>query len=336
MWRRVAKMLEHMDPLVSIILMTHNRENYVRDALFGVLNQSYELLQIIIVDDCSTDGTWSIVRNEIESYQRGGGFHKDILIHRHEHNVGVAKNFEFALTLARGDLLVPAADDDISMPNRVERIVDAWKTNHSATVFCHGAYRIDSHGKRYYEKVLRTEALFPLGAMMAYSARVYKEFGPIKETGAWEDDVFARRAQMLGECVQIEEPLIFYRIGSDGMSSGGDEARKRRSRVAMGCLLSARQSRKDLEWCRKTIGEWKYEQILKDIILYEKKYQAECDMYNAPSWILRFKAFNTLCKINKVSRLGRLNGFTQTMLPGWAAKCLTPIGFIAKRVLGQH
>ena len=48
-------------PLVTFALFTYNQERYVREAVEGVLAQTYEPLEIIISDDCSTDMTFSII-----------------------------------------------------------------------------------------------------------------------------------------------------------------------------------------------------------------------------------------------------------------------------------
>jgi len=321
-------------PLVSVALMTYNQEKYVKDALLSVLHQTYENLEIIVSDDCSKDETWSVVRSEIDAYRKNGGVHNRIVLNRNETNLGVAKHFESILSKCHGMYVVCQAGDDVSLPQRIEAIVDAFKKNPRASVVSHAAVGIDDRGNQIGTGVMRTSALLPLGAMMAYLRRVYADFGPIVETGAWEDDVYARRAQMIGDEVSIDTVLIKYRVGCSGISSGRGDSKERRSRVSTGCLAAARQSRLDLEWCKTTLRKEKYEKVLHDIDWYEKRYRAEYDMYNASSWLTRFRSFNFLYRSSSLR--GWLNGFIRIMLPNWASKALSPLVHTTKRILRRY
>ena len=48
-------------PLVSVIIPTHNSANYLRDTFYSVLNQKYRPIEVLMVDDCSTDGTRKLI-----------------------------------------------------------------------------------------------------------------------------------------------------------------------------------------------------------------------------------------------------------------------------------
>ena len=274
----------------------------------------------------------------IDLYRHNGGVHDNIILNKNESNLGVAKHFELILSKCHGEYVVCQAGDDVSLPQRIEVIAEAFKGSPNATVASHEAIGIDDTGNQIGTGVMRTSALLPLGAMMAYSRRVYDEFGPISESGAWEDDVYARRAQMIGDEVWIEKVLLKYRIGCGGISSGGGDVKQRRSMVATGCLAAARQSRRDVEQCRSKITAAKYAKVIQDIDWYEKRYKAEYDMYNAPLWFSRlfskFRVFNS--SYRNASLLGWVNGFVTTMLPGWVSKCLTPLVFVTKRIVRRH
>lgn len=326
--------LENGHPLISVALMTYNQEKYVKEALLSILNQTYDNLEIIVSDDCSKDGTWGIITSEIDLYRNNGGVHNTVILNKNESNLGVAKHFELILSKCHGEYVVCQAGDDVSLSQRIEVVAETFTENPNATVVSHAAIGIDDTGNQVGTGPMRTSALLPLGAMMAYSRRVYDEFGPISESGAWEDDVYARRAQMIGDEVQIEEVLMKYRVGCNGISSGQGDVKEKRSKVTIGCLAAARQSRLDLEHCKSKLATEKYTQVLRDIDWYEKRYKTEYDMYNAPSWFSRFKAFNNLYR--KTSRLGWLNGFVKTMLPGWVSKCLFPFVVMAKCILRRH
>jgi len=311
--------------LVSVALMAYNQERYVRESLRSILNQSYGNLEIIVSDDCSKDGTWRCIESEVDRYRSRRGVHTDIVLNRNRENMGVARHFELILSKCHGELVVCQAGDDVSLPERVQTIVDAFEKNRNATVLSHEAICIDENGNETDSGVMRTSALMPLGALMAYSLRVYREFGPISEKGAWEDDVYARRAQMLGDEVRIDKVLLKYRTGCGGISSGKDAVKARRTRVVTGCLASARQSRKDLEQCRASIGEDRFSKVLKDIDWYEQRYSDEYRMYNAPCWMQKMQAFRRLHK--GLRGLSYAYQFSEKMLPGWLS---VPISRVAK------
>lgn len=318
-------------PLISVALMTYNQERYVKEALQSVLNQTYANIEIIVSDDCSQDGTWDVVQKEVNAYRANGGAHDIIVLNRNASNMGVARHFELILSKCHGEFVVCQAGDDASFPERVELIVEAIKSKPEVTIVYHEGVCIDGDGNVVGANTMRTSVLMPLGAMMAYSRRVYEEFEPITESGAWEDDVYARRAQMLGSEIQIKRALIKYRVGCGGISSNRDDVAIRRSRVASGCLASARQSRRDLEYCKSRLPSEKYSEVLRDINWYERRYSAEYEMYNGASWKIRFRAFSTLYRNS--SWLGRVNGFVEKMLPGWISRGLSPFVRGAKKVL---
>lgn len=318
-------------PLISVALMTYNQERYVKDALQSIFNQTYDNIEIIISDDCSQDKTWDIIEKEVSEYLAGAGVHDLIVLNRNVSNLGVAKHFELILSKCHGAFVVCQAGDDMSSPERVEFIVNAIKSKPDVTVVYHEAICIDDEGNAIGSGTMRTSVLMPLGAMMAYSRRVYDEFEPISESGAWEDDVYARRAQMLGDEIQIKKALLKYRVGCGGISSDRDAVAVRRSRVAGGCLASARQSRRDLDYCKAKLTPEKYSEVLRDINWYEDRYSAEYEMYNGSSWAVRLKAFSTLYRNS--SLLGRVNGFVEKMLPRWMSKGLSPFVWGAKKVL---
>ena len=315
-------------PLVTICMMTYNQEKYVRDSVNSVLAQTYDNIEIIISDDCSTDKTWRIIVSEIESYKQNGGIHSEIHIHRNGKNLGVAKNFESLVSLAHGDIIICQAGDDISLQCRAEVIVESYLKNPSTTVFSHEAISIDGKGREKKGVILHTSAFKPLGALMAYSRKVFTEFGPIEEMGAWEDDIYARRAQMLGNEVQIPRVLLKYRVGCNGLSSGNDEMRTRRTRVSFGCLAAARQSRKDLESIKGRISHSKYETVKRDIDRYEQYYQDEYNMYNAENWSERFKAFNRMS--SGVNPFSYAYQFVNKVAPRWCAVLLFPVTKLAQ------
>lgn len=93
-------------PLISVALCTYNGAKYLVEQLDSLLAQSYRNLEIIIVDDASTDAT----REIIEKYLPIDG---RIRFFRNGENLGYNKNFEKAMSLAEGELIAFCDQDDI-------------------------------------------------------------------------------------------------------------------------------------------------------------------------------------------------------------------------------
>jgi glycosyltransferase involved in cell wall biosynthesis len=123
-------------PLTSIIVVSHNQAAYIREALQSVFDQTYPKIEIIVVDDASTDQTVSII-NAMEVQ----GFHfKKILL---KENLGYCKAFNVGLARARGEYIIDLAADDMLLPNRVARGVSALHSNEAGVDFC-DVYYIDA------------------------------------------------------------------------------------------------------------------------------------------------------------------------------------------------
>ena len=56
--------------LVSIAMTTYNGEKYLKEQIDSILNQSYKNIELVICDDCSTDGTWSILQEDAANDKR--------------------------------------------------------------------------------------------------------------------------------------------------------------------------------------------------------------------------------------------------------------------------
>lgn len=122
-------------PLVSVIMATYNGEAYLAQAMESALQQTYANLELIIVDDCSSDASTQIV----ERYLADGR----ITFVRNPHNVGVAASRNRALTLAKGELITFLDQDDVWLPHKLEMQVRAVQA-HPEVGLMHADYaRID-------------------------------------------------------------------------------------------------------------------------------------------------------------------------------------------------
>jgi glycosyltransferase involved in cell wall biosynthesis len=102
--------------LVSVVIPAYNAEPFLADAIDSILTQSYPHLELIVIDDASTDGTWEIARRAAERDTR-------VRAHRNPRNLGIAGNRNRGVALAAGTYLAWQDADDVSMPTRLERQV---------------------------------------------------------------------------------------------------------------------------------------------------------------------------------------------------------------------
>lgn len=98
-----------MNSLISIIMPTYNREKYIAQALRSLLEQDYRPLEIIVVDDGSTDATRQIVES----------FASDRIRYVYQENSGVAAARNLGLSMASGDFLAWLDSDDYYLPGKL-------------------------------------------------------------------------------------------------------------------------------------------------------------------------------------------------------------------------
>lgn len=104
-------------PFVSVVLATYNGERFLQTQLDSIVQQTYPHLDVIVVDDRSTDDTQRILKQYATQYS----FIKVIV---NETNLGYIRNFEKGMLLATGDLIALSDQDDIWHPDKITILVD--------------------------------------------------------------------------------------------------------------------------------------------------------------------------------------------------------------------
>ena len=184
--------------------------------------QTYSPLQLILSDDSSSDRTFEIMQEMLADYV---GPH-EILVNRNESNLGIGAHINRVMELVEGELIVGGAGDDVSLPNRVTDMVNAWVEKGKPHVSIFSSYfEIDA------ESILIGEKKYPLhyvrklqnpekmvrygygvvGATHAWSKSLFDYFGPINNNVVYEDIVIPLRAALIGQVVYIDKSLVKYR-----------------------------------------------------------------------------------------------------------------------------
>lgn len=216
-------------PLVSLVVFAYRQEAFIRDAIEGAFGQDYQPLEILLSDDASPDDTYAIMDRMAAEYR---GPHA-IQLNRNPSNLGLAGHLNRCMELARGEWVVIAAGDDISLPTRVSRVVDAWRDSgcQARSVYS-DARGIDFHGDengviirrpsaRHQNDILRLcreGKVGVTGCAHAWHRSVFDHFGPLRTDVRFEDGVIPLRSRLLGSVVHIPESLVLYRMWDGSMS----------------------------------------------------------------------------------------------------------------------
>lgn len=146
-------------PLVSIVLATHNGERFLVEQMDSLISQTYPSLEIIIVDDASTDNTVSIIRSYASRYDF-------IQFHINDSTIGHIRNFEKGMRLATGEYIALCDHDDIWMPNKIERLMSI--IGNSDLAYCDSEL-IDDAGNSMQRKLSDIKNLQGYNSCLPYS-----------------------------------------------------------------------------------------------------------------------------------------------------------------------
>lgn len=119
--------------IFTIIILSYNNLQFIKDCLKSVLSQTYPYIEIVISDDSSTDFNRGDIEKFINSEKKSNII--NLIINQNEHNLGVVKNLNKGIKLGNGNYFMNlACDDKLYDCNVIENIVNYFnKTNYLAT-----------------------------------------------------------------------------------------------------------------------------------------------------------------------------------------------------------
>lgn len=117
-----------MNKLVSILIPVYNRENLIEETVQSALNQTYKNIEIIVVDNQSTDNTWEILQKLASQYER-------IKIFQNERNIGPVRNWKRCIDEANGEYGKILWSDDLIAPQFLEKTVPYLENEDVGFVF---------------------------------------------------------------------------------------------------------------------------------------------------------------------------------------------------------
>jgi glycosyltransferase involved in cell wall biosynthesis len=293
-------------PLITFALVAYNQEHYIREAVEGAFRQTYSPLEILLSDDCSQDRTFEIIKEMAAEYK---GPHS-IALNRNVQNLGVGAHINKVMTIAKGELIVAAAGDDISLPDRAERIYAAYASSNEKYAYIYSNVNgIDQNGEtcvpfhrsaRSHHLTLESMAKRiggAVGASSAWSKNIFTLFGPLDNKIIHEDAVLPFRAALAGRVLFINDPLILYRRHDNNLwksindLQGVDAIFSNLSRHAEGNLQVVKSRISDLTKYTETFQDEnpKFPEIMRNLLMVKEVASLELSLTRASSKIEKMK-----------------------------------------------
>lgn len=201
------------EPKVDIIMTVFNCRNTVEQSIESIIKQDYSNWDLIINDDCSTDGT----KETLSYYEKK---HTNISIIYNDKNKGIANGLNNCLKHSKGEYIAIMDADDISLPNRIKKEVNYLESHLDISVVGSSMIVFDSSGNRGIRSLptILNRDSFLTGSPFAHPTTmirrsVMNELGgySVSTNRALDLDLWFRLYEQGFKGVNLEEPLYKYR-----------------------------------------------------------------------------------------------------------------------------
>lgn len=215
---------------VSVLMTTYNGEKYISEQLESILRQSRQADEVIICDDCSKDGTVSVIKEFI---------YKNKLVnwtlYQNKENKGWRRNFIEGLQYTSGDVIFFSDQDDIWLTHKIEKMAGIMEKSKRIHCLAGTFIRVDGEGKEFEKKreynagsleyskkripfSKKFNTLILLGCVMCISRRLADMLIAIGEVNFGHDAQSCRLGEILDGTVLIDLPVIQYRMHGNNTS----------------------------------------------------------------------------------------------------------------------
>lgn len=211
------------DPLVSVMMSTYNRAEFLRGCVGSVARQTYSKWELLICDDGSCDGTWDVLQELAAADPRVKIVRKT--------NGGQASGFNAAYAMSKGEILCQLDSDDGYCPNKLERIVSTFLSHSDSGMVFHRVLRVEDGGKPIGRLPLSGTlpsgwcapfqlenggilTNLPPGGGIAVRREIAERMFPLEDNGSlrnFGDTPFLRLPPLMTNIQPIEECLAIYR-----------------------------------------------------------------------------------------------------------------------------
>lgn len=206
--------------MISIVIPVYNAEKYIEKTIDSCLNQTYKDIEIIVVDDCSSDNSVQVIKDKMTTTNR-------ISLFINERNQGVIKTINYGIKKAKGEYVMPLGNDDILRDRHVEVFMNKVKEREYSFLYCSSDLineEGDVFGERIFEdvqgkywKFARKNPINACGTMINRIALEKVGFYPelYKNCGEWYLWI-----ELIGveDCSYIQDIKSKYRIHSTNLT----------------------------------------------------------------------------------------------------------------------
>ena len=219
----------------SVALCTYNGQQFLKQQLDSILNQTHKVDEIVVCDDGSTDKTIEILENYSANYPN------TFYINQNEINLRSVKNFEKAVKLCSGDIIFLSDQDDVWVDNKVEKYVDYFDKNPNIEVLASNGYCIDENSKVHdkysiwdvpqflrevnvtidYYQIITQIANVASGSTMAFKKEIVSQTVPFPEVKDFHHDEWIALVSAKNKTFELlTEKYYYYRIHSNQQVGG--------------------------------------------------------------------------------------------------------------------
>jgi glycosyltransferase involved in cell wall biosynthesis len=218
------------DPLVTVVLTTYDRREFLPEAIETVAEQTYDEIELVVVDDHSPESPRDIVENASTERLR------DVVFVRHEENRGASAARNTGIKRASGELIALLDDDDLWEPDKIERqVAEFRRSREEVGVVCTGLRSVDANGRTIttntvdfdgdITKRLLCGAIVPTPSVLVQPS-IIDDAGLFDERlRLYEDQEWMIRLSRQADFRSVGDPLVISRRDGHGQLSDDVETK---------------------------------------------------------------------------------------------------------------
>ncbi|MFS0674970.1 glycosyltransferase family 2 protein [Ornithinibacillus sp. 179-J 7C1 HS] len=212
-------------PFVTVFMPVYNCEKYIKDSLESILNQTYKNMEILLVNDGSTDNTVHLIEQYDDNRIR--------LIHNPQ-NMGIPYTRNIGLKEAKGKYMMIMDSDDIALPNRVEKQVEYLESHHDIDAIGTNYIRFTGSSEKkiaptftspeamrikllYFSPISNPSSAIRLETLKKHNITYNEEFFVAQDYELWT------QLSKVGKLTILPEFLLYYRTGHENITKKSNE-----------------------------------------------------------------------------------------------------------------
>ena len=201
-------------------MSVYNDEKYIGEAIESILCQTFNDFEFIIIDDCSSDESRSIISCHSKKDSR-------IIIHRNLNQMGLGYSLRKSIIMSRGELIARMDADDISVPERLDKQVHFFNKHANISILGTAAIDIDENGDKLRNRNVpitheEIRQILPWANPMVHTSVMFRK-ADILKLGSYsrglpklqDYELWFRAISKNFLFANLDEPLVFYRTGEN-------------------------------------------------------------------------------------------------------------------------